>query len=138
MLFTIEGARLAALADAVRLLSTGGRQRTGKVLVWACDARVFLRVNTTIAGEEALVLRDGGCIIQLSDLLELLTLYARRPNLTMSADIGGARIETAAVRCWDYTDKVQPPGEFAVGRVVDLPVAAGAGGSKPPARSALP
>jgi hypothetical protein len=134
MHFSIEGARLVALADAVRLLSTGGRQRTGKVMVWACAARVFLRVNTTIAGEEALVLRDGGCVIRLADLLDLLTLFARRPNLTMSADTGGARIETAEVRCWDYTDQVQPPGEFTVGPVVDLPVVGVIGGSHPPKR----
>lgn len=125
-----------ALADAVRLLSTGGRKRTGKVLVWACAARVFLMFNTNIAGEEALVLRDGGCVIQLADLLALLTLYPRRPNLTMSADVGGARIETAAVRCWDYTDEVQPPGDFAVGPVVDLPVVAAAVGREPLTRCA--
>jgi hypothetical protein len=47
MRFTIEGARLGALADAVRLLLTGGRQRTGKVMVRPRAARVFLRVNTT-------------------------------------------------------------------------------------------
>lgn len=120
--FTIERARLSALADAARLLSNGGRQRSGKVLLWACAARVFLKVNSTVAGEEALVLREGGCRILLSELLDLLKLYPRRTNFTVQADANGTQIEKVEVRGWDYTDLVSPPAEFAVGRVVDLHV----------------
>ncbi len=138
MHFTIERTRLLALADGARLCSTGGRLRGGKVFLWACATRVFLKVNSTVAGEEALVLRDGGCRMLLADLLDLLKLDARRTNFTVEADANGMQIAKVPVRCWDYTDRVSPPGVFAVGSVVDLHVAGAAGGSNPPARCALP
>lgn len=69
------------------------------------------------------MLRDGGCLVRLSDLLSLPKLYPRRTNFTVEADANGLRIAKVPVRCWDYTDEVQPPGDFSVGRVVDLHVA---------------
>lgn len=133
MHFTVERHRLLAMANGARVGTEGPGQREGKVLVWACAARGFLMVNSTVAGEEALVLRDGGCQILLRDLLDLLKFYARKPNVTFQADADGARLEKAELRSWNYTATIEPPGKFMVGRVVDLPVVgkAGVGASLP-------
>lgn len=50
MHFTIERARLLALARVARIGAIGPRRRECKVFLWACAARVFLQVNGTVAG----------------------------------------------------------------------------------------
>lgn len=99
MHFTIERARLLALARVARIGAIGPRRRECKVFLWACAARVFLQVNGTVAGEEALVLRDGGCLVRLTDLLSLAKLYPRRTNFTVEADANVLRIAKVPVRC---------------------------------------
>lgn len=76
-------------------------------------------VNGVTAGEEALVLREGGCRQPLEQFLALLKSYPDKENVTIEADEKSLRLFTSTVPVFDFTRDVKPPADFVVGRVTD-------------------
>src|SRR5438045_2151967 len=103
MKFTIE------LRPFVKMIETVGkkmpREKRGdpNLRVLACAARAFVESNQTVAGTEALVLRDGQCLLPRLKLLRVLKTYRGRKNLTIEADAGGLKIGGFSMQVSSYS-----------------------------------
>lgn len=125
MHFTIELKRLIKMIETVRRKLPGQKKKDKFLRLYACAARVFVEANGVTAGEEALVLRDGGCRQLLEQFLALLKTYSDKENVTIDADEKSLRVFTSTLPVIDFTRDVQPPADFVVGRVTDTWVASG-------------
>lgn len=119
MQFTIELKRLIKMTESVRRKLPGQKKKDKHVRLYACAARVFVEANGVTAGEEALVLRDGGCRQPLEQFLALLKSYSTKENVTIEADEKSLRLFTSTVPNFDFTPDVKPPADFVVGKVTD-------------------
>ena len=125
MHFTIERKRLVKMLEIVRRKLPGQKRKDKEVRLYACAARVFVEANGVTAGEEALVLRDGGCRQPLEQFLALVKSYANKENVTIEADELSLRMFTSTRTVSDFTRDVKPPVDFVVGGVTDTWVAGG-------------
>lgn len=123
MHFTIDRKRLVKMLESVRRKLPGQKKKDKEVRLYACAARVFVEANGVTAGEEALVLRDGGCRQPLEQFLALVKSYANKENVTIEADERALRMFTSTLAVSDFTRDVKPPADFVVGRVTDTWVA---------------
>lgn len=119
MHFTIERKRLVKMLESVRRKLPGQKKKDKEVRLYACAARVFVEANGVTAGEEALVLRDGGCRQPLEQFLALVKSYPDKEHMTIEADERALRMFTSTVSVSGYTRDVKPPAEFVVGKVTD-------------------
>src|ERR1035437_2059326 len=85
----------------------------------------FEVANGMTAGEEALVLRDGGCIQPMEQFLMLLKSYFTKENVTIEADERALKLFNSTLNNSGYTQDVKPPAKFFVGQVTDTWVAGG-------------
>jgi len=125
MHFTIERQRLIKMLKSVDRKLPGVKHKDANLRIYACAARVFVEANGQTAGEEALVLRDGGCTQPAKQFLELLKSYASKDNVTIEADERKIKIVTFTIPSTGYTSDVKPPAKFFVGRVTDTWIAGG-------------
>lgn len=130
MHFTVEHKRLVKMIEAVRRKMPGQKRKDKHLHIFACAARVFVTANGVTAGEEALVLADGGCNLALEPFLGILKTYANKPNVTIQADEHSLRLFTTTHSASGYTKTVNPPADFIVGKVTDLSVGSGGGASR--------
>ena len=134
MHFTIERKRLIKMLEHVRRKLPGQKGKDKNVRLYACAARVFVEANSVTAGEESLVLEDGGCLFPLETFLALLRTYPKKKNVTIQADATGLRLFTTTMPVFSYTKNMQAPADFFVGSVNDEWVASRAASSpRPPA-----
>jgi hypothetical protein len=120
MHLTIERKRLVKMLESVRRKLPGQKKKDKEVRLFACAARVFVEANGVTAGEEALVLRDGGCRQPLEQFLALVKSYADKEHVTIEADERALRMFTSTRSVSGFTSDVKPPADFVVGRVTDL------------------
>jgi hypothetical protein len=125
MHFTIERERLLQMLAQVRQKRQGVKKKSRTVRLYACAARVFVESHGVIAGEESLVLADGGCTLLLEQFVAILKSYRGKVNVTIQADQHSLRLFTTTLPISGYTKTVQPPAAFIVGRVTDVWVAGG-------------
>ncbi len=125
MHFTIEHKRLVKMLESVRRKLPGQKKKDKNVRLYACAARVFVEANGVTGGEEALVLRDGGCRQPLEQLLALVKSYADKANVTIEADERALRMFSTTLAVSDFTRDVKPPADFVVGEVTDTRVTGG-------------
>ena len=119
MRFTVD---LAAFVRMVETVSRKMPNRQGvdaRLKLLACDARVFVSSNQTLAGVEALVLKDGRCTLPRAKFLKVLKTYLGKPNLTIEADEYGLRIGGFSMPLRSYSPYAESPGEFQVFPVTD-------------------
>jgi hypothetical protein len=133
MHFTIERKRLIKMLESVRRKLPGQKKKDQEVRLFACAARVFVEANGVAAGEEALVLRDGGCRQPLEQFLALVKSYPDKQNVTIEADETALRMFSSTRSLSGFTNDVKPPADFVVGRVSDTWVS-GATDERPPRR----
>jgi len=119
MHFTIDRKRLIKMLESVRRKLPGAKKKDKDVRIYACAARVFVEANSLTAGEEALVLRDGGCLQPMEQFLALLKSYSTKENVTIEADERSLKLFTSTVGVTGYTPDVKPPAQFLVGPVTD-------------------
>jgi len=119
MHFTIERRRLIGMLRVLRGPLPVRRPKSRRVRLYACAARVFAEEGGTVAGEEALVLREGGCTVRLIPLLASLRSLAGRRNVTIEVLRSRLRLAQTELRVTGSTRQVQPPANFPVGRVTD-------------------
>jgi hypothetical protein len=135
MYFTIERKRLIKMLETVRRKPPGKKKWGKKYLrLYACAARVFTEANDVTAGEEALVLADGGCVLELERFLALVKTYDDKENLTIQADERALHMFGTTWPIVEYTRKVSPPVDFVVGPVTDTWVGSSQAPSQPPRR----
>lgn len=123
MHFTTERKRLVKMLEIIRRKWPGQRIKERDVRLYACAARVFVSANEIVAGEESLVLADGGCVLRLDQFLAILKSYADKPNVTIQADENCLTLFRTTMPIRRYTTEVAPPADFYVGRVTDVWVA---------------
>ena len=109
MHFTIERARLVKMLESVRRKLSGQKMKEKDVRLFACAARVFVEANGVMAGSEALVLRDGGCLQPLEQFLALIKSYPDKKNVTIEADRCALRMFTSTRSVSGFTTEVKPP-----------------------------
>ena len=119
MHFTIERKRLIKMIESVHRAGTGVKPRATAVRLYACAARVFVEANGVTAGEETLVLRDGGCRQSIKEFLALLKSYSTKENVTIEADERVMKMLGSTRPVSGFTKDVTPPADFVVGRVTD-------------------
>ena len=119
MHFTIEHERLLQMVSHVRAKLPGTKRKSRTVRLYACAARVFVESNGVTAGEESLVLADGGCTLLLEQFFAILKSYKNKLNVTIQADEKSLRLFTTTLSVTGYTKIIQPPANFFVGRVTD-------------------
>ena len=93
--------------------------------IYACASRVFVEANGMTAGEETMVLQDGGCTLSIKPFLALLKCHPRKENVTIETDKWVLTMYTHAIAVNRYTADVKPPADFIVGRVTDAWVSGG-------------
>lgn len=71
------------------------------------------------AGEETMVLRDGGCTQPIKQFLMLLKSYSNKENVTVEANEWALKMVNSTMSVTAYTADVKPPADFIVGRVTD-------------------
>ena len=119
MHFTIDRKRLVKMIESVRRKLPGAKKRDKDVRIYACAARVFVEANGVTAGEEALVLRDGGCTQPMEQFLMLLKSYSTKENVTIEADERTLKLFNSTLNNSGYTADVKPPAHFVVGQITD-------------------
>jgi len=119
MHFTVERRRLVKMLEAARRKMPGQKVKDKQVRLYACSARVFVEANNVTAGEEALVLEEGGCRQPLEPFLALVKSYSTKEHITIQADEKTLRVYNSSRSVFDYTRDVKPPADFVVGRVTD-------------------
>ena len=121
MHFTIDRKRLVKMIEMVRRARPGTRRSPSAraMRIYACAARVFVEANGMTAGEETMVLRDGGCNQPIKQFLELLKSYSTKENVTIEADERTLKMFSSTLNVSDYARDVKPPAHFIVGRVTD-------------------
>lgn len=119
MHFTIEQKRLVQMLEMVRRKLPGQKKKDKTLRIYACAARVFVEANGMTVGQEALVLRDGGCLQPLDHFLALVKSYADKTNVTIEADARALRLFSSVRDVTGFTPDVKPPADFIVGRVTD-------------------
>jgi len=98
-----------------------GQKRLERALrLFACQARVFVECNQTVAGTEALVLEDGQCALPRDAFLQILQTYRGKKHLTLEADERGLRIGNFSMSVSRYSASVEAPGKFQAFPVTDL------------------
>lgn len=132
MKFTVERVTLERMVAQLKVERgmKGPRQRMLRLS--ACAARVFVEANGVTAGIEALVLEDGACNVPRMKFLKVLRTFAPKPNITLSADENGLRIEGFVMKATCFSPTAAAPGEFQVFPVTDGWLA------KPEAKPAMP
>jgi len=120
MHFTTERKRLVKMLEIIRRKWPWQRVKERDVRLFACAARVFVSANEIVAGEESLVLEDGGCVVRLDQFLTLLKTYKYKRNITIQVDEGCLRMFRTTMPVRLYTKEVLPPGDFFIGRVTDV------------------
>jgi hypothetical protein len=88
--------------------------------------RKRMRGFVSPAGEESLVLEDGGCTLLLEQFFAILKSYKGKHNVTVRAGEKSLRLFTTTLSVTGYTKTVQPPAYFFVGSVTDTWVTGGA------------
>ena len=126
MHFTIEYKRLLQMLAHMRQKLPGKKKKNRTVRLYACAARVFVETDGVTAGEESLVLKDGGCTLLLEQFITILKSYEGKVNVTIQADEKSLRLFTTTLPVLGYTADVKPPAHFVVGRVTDTWVSSGA------------
>ncbi len=121
MHFTIDRKKLIKMIEIVRRSRSGTRTRPNARMmrIYACASRVFVEANGMTAGEETMVLRDGGCKQPIKQFLSRLKSYANKENVTIEADEWTLKMFSSIVSVTGYTADVKPPADFVVGRVTD-------------------
>ena len=125
MHFTIDRKRLVKMIESVRRKLPGAKKKDKNVRIYACATRVFVEANGVTAGEEALVLRDGGCTQPMEQFLMLLKSYSTKENVTIEADERALKLFSSTLNVSGYTPDVKPPADFVVGQVTDTWVSGG-------------
>ena len=122
MHFTIDRKRLIKMIETVRSFSRGTRNTpsAGVMQIYACASRIFVEANGMTAGEETMVLRDGGCTVTFKRFLALLKSDRNKENVTIEADQVALKVFSSSMRVMGYTTDVKPPADFVVGRVTDV------------------
>jgi hypothetical protein len=118
MKFTIELRRLIGMIGSLRGRERGKRTDSQLVLS-ACQARVFVASGGNVAGEEALVLEDGSCVLPRVRFEKVLKTFRPKPNITVEADAQGLRIERFEMEVRSYSPTSAPPDHFDVPPVWD-------------------
>src|ERR1035437_2592340 len=103
MHFTVDRNRLVKMLESVRRKLPGAKKKDKNVRIYACAARVFVEANGVIAGEEALVFRDGGCTQPMERFLMLLKSYAPKEDMTIEADERALKLFTTTLNVSDFT-----------------------------------
>jgi hypothetical protein len=119
MHFTTDRKRLLEMLVQVRQKLPGKKRKSRTVRLYACAARVFVETDGTTAGEESLVLAEGGCTLLLEQFISILKTYDGKPNVTIQAGEKSLRLFTTTLPISGYTPTVKPPAHFVVGRVTD-------------------
>ena len=121
MHFTIERKRLVKMVEMVRRSRPGTRTNPSARMMrlYACASRVFVEANGMTAGEETMVLQDGGCTLSIKPFLALLKKHPRKENVTVEADQLVLTMFTRAITVTHFTADVKPPADFIVGTVTD-------------------
>lgn len=122
MHFTIDRKKFIKMIEMVRRSRSGTRTRPSarRMRIYACASRVFVEANGMIAGEETMVLRDGGCTQPIKQFLARLKSYPNKENVTIEADEWELKMFSRIVNVTGYTVDVNPPADFVVGRVTDI------------------
>jgi len=121
MHFTIDRKRLIKMIEIVRRSRPGTRTRpSARVMrIYAWASRVFVEANGMTAGEETMVLRDGGCTQPIKRFRALLKSYSSKENVTVEADGWVLKMFRSTVSVTGYTPDVKLPADFIVGSVTD-------------------
>jgi hypothetical protein len=122
MHFTVDYKRLVKMIEIVRRKLPGAKKKDVGIRIYACAARVFVEANGVIAGEEALVFRDGGCNQNLEGFFNVLKSYGPKKNVTIEATDKNLKLFNSTFEVWCYWPNPKPPAKFIVGRVTDLGV----------------
>lgn len=119
MKFTVERVTLERMVAQLKVERgvKGPRQRMLRLS--ACAARVFVEANGVTAGVEALVFEDGACNVPRMKFLKILRTFAPKPNITLSADENGLRIEGFVMKATCFSPTAAAPGEFQIFPVTD-------------------
>ncbi len=125
MKFIIERKMLLKMLRQVSAKPPHQKTPDPEVRLYACCARVFVEANETVSGVEALVLEDGGCVLQSKPLMMLLKNYPEKIHLTFEAAPHFLRFAGSTMNIQSYTRAVQPPDRFQVFAVTDAWVASG-------------
>jgi hypothetical protein len=99
-----EKKQLIKMIELVRHPRPGTKRNpSARVMqLYACAARVFVEANGVTAGEETLVLRDGGCTQPMKQFLALLKSYADKEIVTIEADARALRMFTTTLNVTGY------------------------------------
>lgn len=112
MKFTIQ--RTALIKMIKHVAPARGQRRPGSQLMrlTACDARVFVIGNGVTCGVEALVFRNGSCMLDRMRFQQLLKTYHPKKNLTFELKENVLRFGSTelAVPVWNPT--AVAPAEF--------------------------
>ncbi|MSR67187.1 MAG: hypothetical protein EXS24_07440 [Pedosphaera sp.] len=120
MRFTLELPALIKMVQQAGKKMPGQKRADQTLRLYACAARVFVESNQTVAGMEALVLKDGGCTLPREVFLKLLKSYAPKPHITIEADERTVRFGSTTLNSVGYSPTATPPGHFQVFPVTDL------------------
>jgi hypothetical protein len=131
MKFTVERRSLVKLLQLIATKSLGSGKTDPEIKLFACAARVFVATSGMVAGNEALVFKEGECFIPGTQLLLLLKTRKAGKNVTMEIDHDGLRIGNLSIPVRAYSPVTYPPGHFQVFPVTDLDVLGAQ--EKPPA-----
>jgi len=114
MKFTIELPTLVKMLQCVGKKAPAQKRRDKQVRLFACAARVFVEANQTTAGLEALMFREGTCMLNHDVFLKLLQTYATKPDITIEADQHALKFFSTTMPLSDYSATVTPPAKFQV------------------------
>jgi len=95
------------------------KRRDKQVRLFACAARVFVEANESTGGIEALVFKDGSCLLPFTVFLELVKSYAPQPNITIEADERTVRFGSTTLSSVQFSPTSSPPAKFQVFPVTD-------------------
>jgi len=112
MKLTVERVALERMIGQLKIERGVKRLQQRMMRLSACAARVFVEANDVVAGIEALVLEDGTCNVPRMKFLKVLRTFHPKPNITMTADAGGLRIESFLMKVTCFSHEATAPGEF--------------------------
>jgi hypothetical protein len=119
MKFTDERVALERMVGQLKAERGAKGLRQRMLRLSACAARVFVEANDVVAGIEALVLEEGACNVPRMKFLKVLRTFHPKPNITVTADAGGLRIESFLMKVTCFSPVATVPGEFQVFPVTD-------------------
>ncbi len=123
----------ATLEGFVKLICRGKRRYIKHLKVWACQARIFVATNGLVAGTEAIVLREGGCVVSCRRFLGALDYYRLKgkPSVIIEVVKPYLKVGNLRMRYMEYSDQVMAPADFQVFPVTNTWIADTAGKSSP-------